>query len=436
MRIMMFSWEYPPKSVGGLAQHVYDLTSALVESGQEVDLITVGDNGLPSVEEVNGINVHRVTPYDLTPTHFIPWIIQLNISMLEVAVSLFNKEQYDLVHAHDWLVAYAGRALKHIYKVPLVATIHATEYGRNNGLHNDDQRFISDVEWWLSFEAWRVICCSSYMEDELKKVFGLPKDKLSVIYNGVDIENYQPQGSTDALKTFRNQYAAPEEKIVFFVGRLVKEKGVQVLLESAPQILKYHPKTKFIIAGKGPMMSELRDKALDLGVAERVIFTGYVDDDTRNLLYAASDVAVFPSLYEPFGIVALEGMATRTPVVVSDTGGLSEIIEHNVDGLKAFMGNPISLADNILKVLMDDKTARRLSRTAYHKVTDYYSWHRIARKTIKVYEEVLEYYRQSPWSEEAQELYKTMLDSLNHQQGRQPEYAVQGNRSGLNYRKH
>ena len=433
MRIMMFSWEYPPKSVGGLAQHVYDLTSALVDSGQEVDLITVGDHELPQVEEVKGINVHRVTPYNLTPPHFIPWIIQLNISMLEKAISLFNKEQYDLVHAHDWLVGYAGRALKHIYKVPLVATIHATEYGRNNGLHNDDQKFISDVEWWLAYEAWRVICCSSYMESELKKIFGLPRDKISVIYNGVNLENYQPNASKSELKTFRNQFAAPEEKIVFFVGRLVKEKGVQVLLDAAPQILKYHPKTKFIIAGKGPMMSDLRDKALALGVAEIVIFTGYIEDDIRNLLYAVSDAAVFPSLYEPFGIVALEGMATRTPVVVSDTGGLSEIVEHNVDGLKAFMGNPISLADNLLKVLMDEKIAQKLSRNAYQKVTGQYSWQGIAGKTSKVYEEVLEYYRKSPWSEEAEELYRTMLESLNHQYGRQPEYAVQGNRPAINY---
>ncbi|UNC93261.1 glycosyltransferase family 4 protein [Candidatus Contubernalis alkalaceticus] len=436
MRIMMFSWEYPPKSVGGLAQHVYDLTSALVETGQEVDLITVGDHQLPSVEKVKGITVHRVTPYDLTTPHFIPWIIQLNISMLEVAVSLFNTEQYDLVHAHDWLVAYAGRALKHIYKVPLIATIHATEYGRNNGLHNDDQRYISDVEWWLGFEAWKVICCSSYMEKELKNIFGLPKDKISVIYNGVDIENYQANVSKEAVKSFRNQFASPEEKIVFFVGRLVKEKGVQVLLEAAPQILNYHPKTKFVIAGKGPMMNDLRNKALDLGIAERVIFTGYVDDDTRNLLYASSDAAVFPSLYEPFGIVALEGMATRTPVIVSDTGGLSEIIEHNVDGLKAFVENPISLADNILKVLMDEKTAKRLSQTAYRKVTDHFSWMGIARKTVTVYEEVLDYYRQSPWSAENEELYKTMLQSLSIQQGKQEEYAVHASPPGLNLRKH
>ncbi|PKM79350.1 MAG: glycosyl transferase family 1, partial [Firmicutes bacterium HGW-Firmicutes-13] len=325
MKIMMLSWEYPPKSVGGLAQHVYDLSTALADDGQEIDLITVGDHGLPSFERVNGIQVHRAAPYNLNAPHFIPWIIQLNISMLEQAVSLFNHEgYYDIIHAHDWLVAYTGRALKHIHKIPLIATIHATEYGRNHGLHNQDQNYISDVEWWLTFEAWKVICCSDYMKKELKNVFGLPEDKIRAIYNGVDLENYQSRVAKDGQKSFRNQFATSEEKIVFFVGRLVQEKGVQVLFEAIPKILYYYPRCKFVIAGKGPMMEELRQKALEMGIAERVIFTGYVNDETRNLLYASSDVAVFPSLYEPFGIVALEGMATQTPVIVSDTGGLSE----------------------------------------------------------------------------------------------------------------
>lgn len=414
MKIMMLSWEYPPKSVGGLAQHVYDLSTALADGGQEIDLITVGDHELPSFERVNGVQVHRVAPYNLNAPHFIPWIIQLNISMLEKAVSLFDSEgYYDIIHAHDWLVAYTGRALKHIHKIPLAATIHATEYGRNRGLHNQDQNYISDVEWWLTFEAWKVICCSNYMKNELKNIFGLPEDKIRVIFNGVDMDNYKVRVAEDGQETFREQFAAPEEKIIFFVGRLVQEKGVQILLEAAPKILYYYPRTKFVIAGKGPMMKELRHKALELGVAERVIFTGYINDDTRNLLYASSDAAVFPSLYEPFGIVALEGMATKTPVVVSDTGGLSEIIEHGKDGLKVYPGNPNSLADNILKILMDEKTAEKLSQNAYQKVSNHYTWEGIARKTMRVYEEVLEEYEMSSFKREAKRFNEARFESLN-----------------------
>ncbi len=413
MKVIMFSWEYPPKSVGGLAQHVYDLTSALTEKDHEIDLITVGSQELPPLEIVNGVKVHRVSPYPLNPPHFIPWIIQLNISMLEKAVSLFNSNYYDLIHAHDWLVAFAGRSLKHIYKIPLVATIHATEYGRNQGLHNEDQNYISDVEWWLAFEAWKVICCSSYMKKDLKKVFGLPEDKLRVIYNGVDIENYKTDASKGAIKTFRKQFATSKERIVFFVGRLVQEKGVQVLLEAAPRILNYCPQTKFVISGKGPMMEELKNKISSRGIDDKVIFTGYIDDETRNLLYASSDVAVFPSLYEPFGIVALEGMATRTPVVVSDTGGFSEIVNHGVDGYKALPGNPGSLADNILKVLMDETTAQKISHRAYRKVRDSFTWQEIAGNTEKIYEEVLSSYMRSSWSKEAQEVHEKRVQSVN-----------------------
>ncbi len=414
MKIMMLSWEYPPKSVGGLAQHVYDLTTNLARSGQEIDLITAGDHQLPSFERVNGINVHRVTPYDVSPSHFIPWILQLNISMLEKAVSLFNKEgYYHIIHVHDWLVAYAGRALKHINKIPMIATIHATEYGRNQGLHNQDQRYIGDVEWWLAFEAWQVICCSSYMQKELETVYKIPRDKIKIIYNGVSLENYQTEKSPEAVRSFRNQFAEPQGKIVFFVGRLVQEKGVQVLLEAVPEITTYYPKTKFVISGKGPMMEELKNKAVTLGIEDKVIFTGYIDDETRNLLYASSDVAVFPSLYEPFGIVALEGMATETPVVVSDTGGLSEIIDHGRDGFKTPPGSADYLARDILKILTDENTARKLSQRAYQKVKELYSWEGIASKTMEVYQEVFDAYRQDPWSREALEIHENKLQSVN-----------------------
>ena len=251
--------------------------------------------------------------------------------MVEYAVSLVNSlAELDLIHAHDWLVAYAGRALKQAYKVPLIATIHATEYGRNQGLHNDLQRYISDVEWWLVYEAWRVIVCSSYMSKELQRVFQAPTDKLRIVPNGVDLKRYQRTGQ----ELSRPSFATPEEKIVLFVGRLVQEKGVHLLIEAIPKILHYCSGVKFIIAGRGPAEDYLKNKAMDLGVANRIYFTGYIDDETRDLLYREAAVAVFPSLYEPFGMVVLEAMAARTPVVVADVGGLSEIVAHEVNGLK------------------------------------------------------------------------------------------------------
>lgn len=395
MRVLMLSWEYPPKSVGGLAQHVYDLTNALAENGVEVHLLTSGGKGAPSFEQVNGVNVHRVEPYRVSSPDFVTWVAQFNVALLERAIPLLaENSEIHILHAHDWLVAYAARAIKYAGRLPLVVTIHATEYGRNQGLHNDVQRHISDIEWWLTYEAWRVICCSHFMEGEIRNVFQLPKDKVVVIPNGVDVNNF----SAKSRRAHRSEYASPDEKIVFYVGRLVREKGVQVLLDAAPHILAHHPQTKFVIAGKGPHMDFLKRQAALLGVANRVYFTGYINDELRNSLYSWADVAVFPSLYEPFGIVALEAMAARTPVVVADSGGLSEIVRHGEDGLKTYTGNSHSLAQNILHIIKQPQLGDQLKENAYRRVLEEFNWKHIARQTAAVYQEVWEAHRTTSWS--------------------------------------
>ncbi len=394
MKVLMLSWEYPPKSVGGLAQHVYDLTIALVQNGMDVHLIASGEKGAPLFEQVHGVNVYRVEPYQVSAPDFVTWVAQFNVAMLERAFPILAESgRFQILHAHDWLVAYAARAIKHAMRLPLVVTIHATEYGRNHGLHNDTQRHISDIEWWLTYEAWRVICCSRYMEGEIRHVFQLPADKVSIIPNGVDVANFK----TRSKKAKRSEYAAPDEKIVFYVGRLVKEKGVQVLLDAVPEILAGHPKTKVVIAGKGPHLDSLKFQAAALGIANRVYFTGYITDDARNSLYSWSDVAVFPSLYEPFGIVALEAMAARTPVIVADCGGISEIVKHGIDGLKANTGNSHSLARNVLSILKEPRLGEQLKENAYRRVLDEFHWRNIARRTGVVYREVLDAHRSAPW---------------------------------------
>ena len=189
----------------------------------------------------------------------------------------------------------------------------------------------------------------------------------------------------------------PGDKIIFFVGRLVREKGVHILLEALPQILSLYPRVRLVIAGQGPAEGKLRQRAADLGISSQVHFTGYIDDRLRNRWYRTAHVAVFPSLYEPFGIVALEAMAAGTPVVVSDTGGLGEIVTHGVDGLKAYPGNPFSLAENILLVLREENLACTLRENALKKVREIYDWDKIAQRTLLLYQEVYSRYRQSPW---------------------------------------
>ncbi|MBO8128454.1 MAG: glycosyltransferase family 4 protein [Peptococcaceae bacterium] len=394
MRVLMLSWEYPPKSVGGLAQHVYDLTAALAKEGVEVHLITSGARGAADYEDNNGVYIYRVAPSPVSTPDFLTWVIQFNLSLVESAIQVLKDiGDVQVVHAHDWLVAYAARVLKHAYRLPLVTTIHATEFGRHNGLHNPVQNYISSVEWWLCYESWQIIVCSRYMHGEVKYIFQVPDDKLQIIYNGVDPANFTAKSE----QAQRNSFAAPNEKIVFFVGRLVREKGVQVLLEAVPKVLQRHPDTKFIISGKGPYENNLKDLAFRLGIAQRVYFTGYIGDDIRNSLYDWADVAVFPSLYEPFGIVALEAMAAKTPVIVSDTGGLKEIVDDGVDGLKVHPGDSEDLANKIVAVLTNPSAARLMQERAYRKVVTQFDWQRIARQTKGVYSKVWQSRQKVDW---------------------------------------
>jgi len=392
----MLSWEYPPVSHGGLARHVQDLSEALVRKGIEVFVVTQGSAELPADEIINGVRVLRTIPVAVTANNFVEDILQLNFQLLERALVLFREldNNLDIIHGHDWLVFWASKVLKHSFTTPLIYTIHATEFGRNQGIYNDMQRYINDLEWYASFEAWKLIVCSQYMNNEVRNLFQVPEDKAVVIGNGVNEENYRG----DSSPAYRDFYASPDEDIVFYVGRIVREKGIQVLIQAIPEILKTKPKTKFVIAGKGPYLDNLRSLAEYLGVAERVYFTGFISDRERNNLYRIADVAVFPSLYEPFGIVALEAMVTRTPVIVSEVGGLAEFVRDGENGLTVKPNDPQQLAEKIRFLLNNKERAREMASRAYEIVKRDFTWDEIANKTLAVYEEVIAEYRKSGWS--------------------------------------
>jgi len=388
MKILMLSWEYPPKTVGGLANHVYNLSKSLVNMGHEVHVITseYGEALKDQVEE--GVFVHRAAPYNIETDDFTKWVMHLNFSMIEEGIRLVNKfGGFDIVHAHDWLSLYSGKAIKGAFNIPMVCTIHATEYGRNGGIRTDMQRYISSAEWFLTYESWKVIACSDYMKNEIRNVFNLPEEKIWVIPNGVDGESFNLEFD---YERFRRNYALDEEKIVFYVGRHVYEKGIHLLIEAAPDILREYNNTKFVIAGKGPMTEELKNRVKALGIEEKVMFTGYMSDETRNKLYKVSNAAVFPSLYEPFGIVALEAMAAECPVIVSDTGGLGEIITHKYNGMKIITGVVDSVRDNVVELLKDDQLAEYVKKNALKDVYVKYTWNKIAEHTALVYERVKE----------------------------------------------
>ena len=398
----MFSWEFPPISHGGLARHVQDLSEALAEQGHSLYIITQGGNNIPKKEKINGVNVIRTDPVKISPNNFIDHILQLNYQMVEEALLLYQDlEEVDIIHGHDWLVFWASKVLKHALVKPLIFTIHATESGRNQGIYNNMQRYINDVEWYSTFEAWKVIVCSNYMKNEVRGLFQLPKDKLAVIENGVNPENYK----CDYSEEFRKKYCSPWEDMIFYVGRIVREKGIQVLIQAMPELLSENPSTKLVIAGKGGFLDDLKRQANYLGISDRIYFTGFISDEVRNKLYQAANVAVFPSLYEPFGIVALEAMCTKTPVIVSDVGGMTEFVEHKKTGLKVEANNPYQLAHTIKNVLDNKEEYKKMADRAYKLVNQKFTWDKIASKTAEIYQQVLEEYEESNWNKEIDDTY-------------------------------
>lgn len=388
MKILMLTWEYPPRIVGGIARVVHDLSKRLIKDGHEVTVVTYRDNAdVPEYENDKGVNVYRVDNYMIHPNNFIDWIMQLNFNMLSKATEIINKEGgFDVIHAHDWLVTYAAKSLKNAYDIPIVATIHATEAGRNSGIHDETQRYINDTEWLLTYEATEVIVNSNYMKNEIQRLFGLPFDKINVIPNGINLSNFT---GIERDYDFRRQYAMDNEKIILYVGRLVYEKGVQHLIAAMPKILSNYNDAKLIIAGRGGMMDELRAEASNLGLNDKIYFTGYLNSKQVQKMYKCADVAVFPSTYEPFGIVALEAMLAGVPTVVSDVGGLDEIVTHGVDGMKSYAGNANSIADSVTALLYDHQLATNVSKKAKQKVKDQFNWEKIAQDTHITYEKAI-----------------------------------------------
>ena len=387
MKILMLTWEYPPRIVGGIARVVHDLSKRLIKDGHEITVITYKEGNVPYYENDKGVDVYRVDNYMINPNNFIDWIMQLNFNMIAKANELIAKgEKFDVIHAHDWLVAYAAKTLKNSYDMPLVSTIHATESGRNSGIHDEVQRYINDTEWMLTYESSEVIVNSKYMKNELQRLFGLPYEKINVVANGINSTAYS---GVEKDYEFRRQYAADNEKIILFMGRLVYEKGVQHLISAMPKILENYHDAKLVIGGKGGMTDELKAQVESMGLGQKVYFTGYLNSTQVSKMYKCADISVFPSTYEPFGIVALEAMLAGIPTVVSDIGGLNEIVEHGVDGMKSYAGNPNSLADSILTLLFNPELCEKISKKARAKVKNEYTWTKIAQDTHFIYQKAI-----------------------------------------------
>jgi glycogen synthase len=401
MRVLMFSWEFPPFIVGGMGNHAAGLAPALGGlSGDaaldHVDVITTRYGGGRLIEKLNDrVTVHRLDLPALDPVNLYNSVVSNNHYFIEYARAIAHEAPYDLIHIHDWLMGAAGVHLKYEWKVPLVTTIHATERGRHQGyLPSGSSLQIDAMERQVSHEAWKIIVCSRFMTSELNTYFGSPYDKLVVIPNGINSSSLYHCTTQEKL-ALQQQLAPNGEKLLFFVGRIVYEKGLHVLVQAMPMILRDHPEARLLIAGKNSR--QMWAMACHLEVQNAIHLLDYVTDKQRDAFYQIVDAAIFPSLYEPFGIVALEAMALGCNVIASDVGGLSEVVLHMQNGLTVFPDDPGSIAWAVRTLFADPSAAQRRRAIALQHVEQLYNWHEIARQTSSLYHDIFTARGQTDW---------------------------------------
>ena len=406
MRIAYFVWEYPPRLVGGLGTYAAEITKKFVELGHELVVFTMNDEGkLKTKDSFDGIEVHRPVLADATGVlpifideeikkwgsgmKFFSDVLTYNfLSANKFVNSVSKSNEFDLIACHDWLSSLAGIISKRNLNKPLVFHVHSTEFGRSGG---DGSQTIRELEFETAKMADLIVTVSFAMREELYKL-SFPAGKIRVCWNGVDEKKYDGERIG---KSKTGEYRArlgikEDEKLILFTGRLTWVKGINSLVRAMPEILSQAPKTKLIVLGRGEMAEELRVLASQLNVTDKIIFVDkWVEEAERLLIYASSDLVCAPSRYEPFGIVCLEAMSMKKPVIVGN-GGLREPVIEGEEGYYCNPDNPHDIADKAIKILKDDELARQFGENGRKRVEDNFTWDKIARSTIDLYQAMLD----------------------------------------------
>lgn len=383
MRIAVLSWESLHSiRVGGLAIVATKQAEELAKRGDEVHFFTRWKEGQTEYQYINGVHYHRCK--------FDPGgnILGMAYNMSKSFVSRLhevekNYGKFDIVHGHDWHIVDALHDLKNEER-DVILTFHSTEYGRNGGNFGDwpEYREISGKEWYGGYIANRVTTVSNTMKNELNWIHKVPLRKIDVITNGIDPRNYHTKVNLSEIK--RGYGVPPESKMILFVGRMVFQKGPEILLEAIPQVVSEHKDVSFVFAGDGDMLPYLKSRAAELGTDSTTKFLGMIPYWDYIKFLNSADMVCIPSRNEPFGLVLLEAWSTKKPVIVANVGGLGENIENYVDGLKV---QPTSEAFVwAINYLLDNpEVAKQIAEKGYEKVNDY-SWSKVIEKLKRTYE--------------------------------------------------
>jgi len=375
---------------GGLARHVRKLSEQLVARGVEVHVLTRGGGHLPAQEDRHGVIVHRLRepPFPKDPTAFVRWVSSMNTDMRARAGELCEIYDFDLVHSHDWLVAAGAERTARRFGLPWVTTVHATEFGRHQGwVQTYPQSRIHAAEGGMIRRADHVITVSEFMGRHVTGVFGVEPSHVTVIPNGIDPADLVPV--EDDLPALRERFAAPGERLVLLVGRLVYEKGFHVALDALAPVIRARRDVRFVVAGTGTAEEELKRQARRLRLMRAGTFLGWVGDDMLHSLYRIADLCIVPSIYEPFGLVALEAMASGCLCIVADTGGLREVVPDDGSVGHRFRSTDVDALRTVVEQVLGDDDARATAVAAAREHVLSFDWAEVGRRTQSVYAAVV-----------------------------------------------
>ena len=412
MRLGYFIWEYPPRIVGGLGTYAENICPAILDLGHDISVFTVNDGTLKTREISKGIDINR--PMLVDGSNILPLFLTEDLKRWGTGIRFFNdvliynilsatkfvndlvkKEGYkfDIICAHDWLSAMAGIMVKQETGLPFVFHLHSTEWGRSMG---EGSKTVLHMEETAAAVADRIITVSYPMEEDLIR-HGFDPDKIDVCWNGIRVDKYDPNRlAADEITGLRSRYGiGPEERMILFVGRLTAVKGIMNLVKAMPTVISKHPEAKLVILGKGELERTVSDLINRLGVGDKVKTKfEFVSEEERLLHYGACDIFVAPSVYEPFGIIALEAMAMEKPVVVGAKGisGFRDFViplGHDQTGVHVDGNNSADIAWGINSLLKDMEGAKEMGKRGRRRVKKYFTWDKIAEYTIAIYEEVI-----------------------------------------------
>ncbi len=402
MKVLMFGWEFPPFNSGGLGTACYGITRALSEKGVEINFILPQNQKIPEKflnvisAELPKIKIKEIdsllTSY-MTSENYRRRFLSLDEKDLvnnycsdligevcrysQIARKIAREVEHDIIHTHDWMTFLPGIEAQKVSNKPLVSHVHSTELDRSGGHGANPQVF--SIEKNGVQKADKVIAVSDFTKNKILKSYDVNSNKIDIVHNAIYKDEF-----ADNLN-FKENFDFGKNKIVLFLGRLTLHKGPDYFLCAAKKVLEKNKNVIFIVSGSGDMDQQIIEQAADLGIADKVLFTGFLRGEKLKKIYKMASLYIMPSISEPFGITTLESIASGTPVLISKQSGVSEILNHC---LKVDFWDIDEMTNKILSVIDHDELGECLSSNGLSEI-DEFTWDKAAERIIRIYGQLL-----------------------------------------------